>query len=83
MLFPARRLAANGLEAWQQVLECGYEGLVGKDDASPYVGGRTLKWLKVMQRDYRVQERGWKRRSRSPRNTDRPPAPIVSLMYGS
>ena len=25
----------------------GYEGIVGKDPASPYVAGRTLKWLKV------------------------------------
>ena len=36
----------------------GYEGLVAKDPASPYVGGRTLKWLKVKQRGYRVEERG-------------------------
>src|SRR5258707_15155513 len=34
-----------------------YEGLVAKDPASPYLGGRTLKWLKVKQRDYRVEER--------------------------
>ena len=32
----------------------GYEGLVGEDDASPYIGGRTLSWLKVKQPDYRV-----------------------------
>jgi ATP-dependent DNA ligase len=51
-------LGANGLEAWAQVVERGYEGLVAKDPASPYVGGRTLKWLKVKQRDYRVEERG-------------------------
>jgi hypothetical protein len=24
-----------------------------------YVSGRTLKWLKVKQREYRVEERGW------------------------
>ena len=36
----------------------GYEGLVAKDPAAPYVGGRTLKRLKVKQRDYRVEERG-------------------------
>ena len=42
VLFPARRLAANGLEAWAQVLNAGYEGLLAKDPASPYVGGRTL-----------------------------------------
>jgi bifunctional non-homologous end joining protein LigD len=56
---PARRLVGDGLEAWEQVLEKGYEGLVAKDPESPYVGGRTLKWLKVKQRDYRVEERGW------------------------
>jgi bifunctional non-homologous end joining protein LigD len=64
LVLPARRLSDNGLEAWAQVLERGYEGLVGKDDASPYVEGRTLSWLKVKQRDYRAEERGW-----DPRNT--------------
>ena len=28
----------------------GYEGLVAKDEASLYIGGRTLSWLKVKQR---------------------------------
>jgi hypothetical protein len=37
----------------------GYEGLVAKDPESPYVGGRTLKWLKVKQPKYREGERGW------------------------
>jgi bifunctional non-homologous end joining protein LigD len=59
LIFPARRLAANGLEAWQQVLAAGYEGLVGKDNTSPYVGGRTLKWLRVKQATYRKGEGGW------------------------
>ena len=54
LIFPARRPAARGLEAWDQVLERGYEGYVGKDADSPYRGGRTLSWLKVKQRDYRV-----------------------------
>ena len=49
LVLPARRLAADGLEAWAQVLERGYEGLVGKDEASPYREGRTLAWLKVKQ----------------------------------
>jgi ATP-dependent DNA ligase len=47
------------LKAWQQVIEPGYEGLVAKDPESPYVGGRTLKWLKVKQPKYREGERGW------------------------
>jgi ATP-dependent DNA ligase len=37
VVLPARRLAAEGLEAWAQVLERGYEGMVGKDETSPYV----------------------------------------------
>jgi len=31
------------LNAWREVIEHGYEGLVTKDLASSYVGGRTLK----------------------------------------
>ncbi len=58
-MLPGRRLANDGLKAWQQVLERGYEGLVAKDPASPYVGGRTLKWLKVKQPKYREKERGF------------------------
>jgi bifunctional non-homologous end joining protein LigD len=59
LVLPARRLAVDGLEAWAQVLERGYEGLVGKDEASPYVEGRTLAWLKVKQPKYREGERAW------------------------
>jgi bifunctional non-homologous end joining protein LigD len=59
VLLPVRRLSDDGLKAWRQVVEHGYEGLVAKDPASPYLGGRTLKWWKVKQRDYRVAERGW------------------------
>jgi ATP-dependent DNA ligase len=65
MVLPVRRLSDDGLTAWREVLERGYEGLVAKDPASPYVGGRTLKWLKVKQRDYRVEERGWDSRNKS------------------
>jgi ATP-dependent DNA ligase len=59
VLLPVRRLSDDGLKAWREVLEHGYEGLVARDPASSYVGGRTLKWLKVKQREYRVGERGW------------------------
>jgi bifunctional non-homologous end joining protein LigD len=59
LVLPARRLAPDGFEAWAQVLERGYEGLVGKDEASPYREGRTLSWLKVKQPRYREGERGW------------------------
>ena len=47
-----------GFSTWARVLERGYEGLMAMDPESP-LGGRTLKWLKVRQRDYRVEERGW------------------------
>jgi bifunctional non-homologous end joining protein LigD len=58
VLLPIRRLADHGLKAWQQVLEHGWEGLVAKGPESPYVGGRSLKWLKVKQPKYREVERG-------------------------
>jgi ATP-dependent DNA ligase len=45
--------------AWAEVLHRGYEGMVAKDPAAPYVAGRSLKWLKVKQPEYRVEERGW------------------------
>jgi bifunctional non-homologous end joining protein LigD len=59
MVFPARRLAPNGFKAWEEAVSRGYEGIVAKDPESPYVAGRTLKWLKVKQKDYRVEERGF------------------------
>ena len=43
VLLPVRRLSPNGLEAWQEVIRAGWQGLVAKDSDSPYVGGRTLK----------------------------------------
>ncbi len=64
-LFPVRRLSDHGLKAWQQVLERGYEGMVAKDPASPYRGGRTLSWLKVKQPHYREGERGWEPTTKS------------------
>jgi bifunctional non-homologous end joining protein LigD len=62
MILPVRRLSSNGLKAWKQAVHKGYEGLVGKDPESPYLGGRTLKWLKVKQPAYREGERGWEPR---------------------
>ncbi len=59
LVLPARRLAGDGLAAWAEVLERGYEGLVAKDPASLYVGGRTLAWLEVKQPKYREVERGF------------------------
>jgi bifunctional non-homologous end joining protein LigD len=65
LVFPARRLAANGFEAWDEVLARGYEGLVGKDEAAPYLEGRTLSWLKVKQPKYRQGGRGWEPQGKS------------------
>lgn len=62
LLLPVRRLADDSLEAWKQVLERGYEGLVAKDPESKYVGGRTLKWIKVKVPKYREIERGFYKR---------------------
>lgn len=61
LILPARRLATNGFAAWAEVLHRGCEGYVAKDPESAYVAGRTVKWLKVKQRDYRVEARGWAR----------------------
>lgn len=46
-LMISRRLASDGLEAFQTAKKRGYEGLVAKDLSSPYVEGRSSKWLKV------------------------------------
>lgn len=44
----ARRLAENGLEAWQEVVAKGWEGLIAKDPASLYEpDARTRSWIKV------------------------------------
>jgi bifunctional non-homologous end joining protein LigD len=62
LVFPVRRLAPDGLEAWAQVIERGYEGLVAKDDGSSYEGGPTRRWLKVKQKNWTVEEDRWRRR---------------------
>jgi ATP-dependent DNA ligase len=36
LVVPVRRLAPDGLEAWKQVIEQGYEGYVAKDEGSQY-----------------------------------------------
>jgi bifunctional non-homologous end joining protein LigD len=46
LVFPVRRLAPDGQEAWQQVLERGYEGLVAKEEVRQYMSGPTKAWLK-------------------------------------
>ena len=56
------RLPKDGLAAWQQVIERGYEGYVAKDEASAYEGGPTKRWLKVKQKDWTVGGDQWTRR---------------------
>jgi ATP dependent DNA ligase domain len=62
LVFPVRRLAPGGLEAWKQVVERRYEGYAAKDEASVYEGGPTRRWLKVKQKDWTVADDGWRRR---------------------
>jgi ATP-dependent DNA ligase len=62
LLFPVRRLAPDGHEAWRQVVEFGYEGYVANDAASPYLGGSTRAWLKVKQPGRILPEGRWQRR---------------------
>jgi bifunctional non-homologous end joining protein LigD len=52
-LFSSARLAADGLKAYQIAKRKGFEGAVAKDESSPYVEGRSMKWLKfkVKQED--------------------------------
>jgi len=47
---PAGRVHQHGLNAWAEVKQHGYEGLVAKREDSPYRGGRTREWLKVKVR---------------------------------
>jgi bifunctional non-homologous end joining protein LigD len=46
LLFPSHRLDQNGLAAFQMAKAKGYEGMVTKELASPYIEGRSRKWLK-------------------------------------
>lgn len=59
LILAARRLSPEGFAAWAEVLHRGWEGMVAKDPESKYIGGRTLKWLKVKQAKYREIERGF------------------------
>jgi bifunctional non-homologous end joining protein LigD len=47
-ILTARRLAPDGLAAWEEVKEHGWEGLIAKDPDSLYEpGARTHSWIKV------------------------------------
>jgi bifunctional non-homologous end joining protein LigD len=47
VLLIAERLAENGFRAYRLAKRRGFEGVVAKDAASPYVEGRSRYWLKV------------------------------------
>jgi bifunctional non-homologous end joining protein LigD len=49
-LLLAGRLAENGLAAYRAAKRKGCEGVVAKDLSSPYIEGRSTKWLKVKVR---------------------------------
>src|ERR1700680_1415139 len=46
ILMVSHRVADNGLEAFKTAKKKGYEGVVAKDFSSPYIEGRSSKWLK-------------------------------------
>jgi bifunctional non-homologous end joining protein LigD len=46
-LFPSRRLAGDGLKAYEAAKKKGWEGIVAKDTSAPYIEGRSTRWLKV------------------------------------
>jgi bifunctional non-homologous end joining protein LigD len=52
-LLVSARLADNGLKAYGIAKRKGFEGVLAKDESSPYVQGRSAKWLKfkVKQED--------------------------------
>src|SRR5665213_607246 len=46
-LMTSSSLGANGMAAYRTAKRKGFEGLIAKDLASPYVEGRSTLWLKV------------------------------------
>jgi bifunctional non-homologous end joining protein LigD len=52
-LFVSARLAPDGLKAYQIAKKQGFEGVMAKDESSPYTAGRSAQWLKfkVKQED--------------------------------
>jgi bifunctional non-homologous end joining protein LigD len=51
LLVHARRLADDGLVAFEQAKQQGLEGIIAKDEAAPYLPGRrSMSWLKVKVR---------------------------------
>jgi bifunctional non-homologous end joining protein LigD len=46
-IFVSSLLAKDGLKAFHTAQRKGFEGLIAKDAAAPYVEGRSNKWLKI------------------------------------
>ena len=46
-VWPAARLAGDGVVAFEMATKRGLEGIVGKDSSARYVAGRSRNWLKV------------------------------------
>jgi bifunctional non-homologous end joining protein LigD len=46
-IFPARRLASDGLAAFRMARKKGFEGIIAKDSKSIYEERRSSKWLKI------------------------------------
>ena len=71
LVHAVRRLAPNGLKAWEQVQERGYEGYVAKDEAGLYVGGRSSSRIGPTASTVGGGRRG-RDRARGPRRTRGP-----------
>ena len=63
LLLPVRRLSDDGLKAWRQVVEHGWEGR-GQGSERSLRRRALLRWLKVKQARYRESERAGIRRDR-------------------
>ena len=46
-LLASRRLPEDGLLAFEHAQKHSFEGIVAKDNSSPYIEGRSKKWLKI------------------------------------
>jgi bifunctional non-homologous end joining protein LigD len=46
-LLLSRRLGTNGLDAYRIAKQRDFEGILAKDNSSPYIEGRSKSWLKV------------------------------------
>jgi bifunctional non-homologous end joining protein LigD len=47
VLLASRRLPDDGLVAFEHARRHAFEGIVAKDNSSPYIEGRSKKWLKI------------------------------------